>query len=46
MEIQLAIGFFDLFKGSLGKNSGRLVLGLRAKCIESAATYLVFFHDS
>ena len=48
MEIQLVIGFLDLFKGSLGQNSGglRLVLGLRAECIESAATSLVFFHDS
>ena len=36
--IQLVIEFFDLFKGSLGKNLRRLVLGLRAKCIESAAT--------
>ena len=44
--IQLIIGFLYLFKGSLGQNSGRLVLGLRAECIESAATYLVFFHNS
>ena len=31
MGIQLVIGFLDLFKGSLGQNSGglRLVLGLR-----------------
>ena len=43
--IQLGIGFLYLFKGSLGKNSMRLVLGLRAECIESAATSLVFFHD-
>ena len=46
MGIQLVIGFLDLFKGSLGKNSGRLVLGLRAEYIESAATSSVFFHDS
>ena len=31
--IQLVIGFLDLFKGFLGQNSGRLVLGLRAECI-------------
>ena len=36
----------DLFKGLLGQNSRRLVLGLRAECIESAATSLVFFNDS
>ena len=46
MGIQLVIGFLDLFKGSLGKNSKRPVLGLRAECIESAATSLVFFYDS
>ena len=46
--IQLVIGFLELFKGFLGQNSRgrRLVLGLRAECIESAATSLVFFHDS
>ena len=43
MRIQLVIGFLDLFKGSLGQNSGRLVLGLRAECIENCG-YL--FHDS
>ena len=46
MRIQLVIGFFYLFKGSLGQNLGRLVLGLRAKFIDSVATTLVFFHDS
>ena len=46
MGIQLVIGFLDLFKGSLGQNSRRPVLGLRAECIESAATSLVFLHDS
>ena len=33
MGIQLIIGFLDLFKGSLGKNSGRLVLRLGAEHI-------------
>ena len=46
MRIQFVIGFFYLFKGSLGQNSVRLVLELRAECIESVATTLVFFHDS
>ena len=41
--VQLVIGFLDLFKGFLGQNSRRRVLGLRAKCIESCS-YL--FHDS
>ena len=31
MGIQLIIGFLDLFKGSLGQNSERLLLGLRAE---------------
>ena len=35
MGIQLVIGFLYLFKGSLGQNSKRLVLGLRDECIES-----------
>ena len=43
MGIQLVIGFFDLFTGSLGQNSKRLVLGLRAECTESCG-YL--FYDS
>ena len=38
--IQLVTGFLYLFKGSLGQNSrcAEGVLGLRAECIESAAT--------
>ena len=43
MGVQLVIGFFDLFKGSLGQNSKRIVLGLRAECTESCG-YL--FYDS
>ena len=31
MGIQLVIGFIDLFKGSLGQNLERLVLGLGAE---------------
>ena len=31
MGIQLVIGFLNLFKGSLGQNLGRLVLGLGAE---------------
>ena len=32
------VWILDLFKGSLGQNSRRPVLGLRAECIESTAT--------
>ena len=43
MGIQLVIGFLDLFKGSLGKNSEEAKASARVECIESCG-YL--YHDN